>query len=102
MIHPFLLHISTKSPIILEKYKIFINFINNEWNTILTGETMFNKRPDGRAIQNLEPMQMIMPYIMKTRTDSMNMYEDSFACEPWDAYIKEKAAEGISFLLSVF
>ena len=57
---------------------------------------MFNKRPDGRAIQNLEPMQMIMPYIMKTRTDSMNMYEDSFACEPWDAYIKEKAAEGIS------
>lgn len=57
---------------------------------------MFNKRPDGRAIQNLEPMQMIMPYIMKTRTDSMNMYEDSFACEPWDAYIKEKATEGIS------
>jgi pyruvate/2-oxoglutarate dehydrogenase complex dihydrolipoamide acyltransferase (E2) component len=57
---------------------------------------MFNKRPDGRAIQNLEPMQMIMPYIMKTRTDSMNMYEDTFACEPMDAYIKEKAAEGIN------
>lgn len=56
---------------------------------------MFNKRPDGRAIKNLEPMQMIMPYVMKTRTDSMNMYEDTFACEPWDAYIKEKAAEGI-------
>ena len=56
---------------------------------------MFNKRPDGRAIKNLEPMQMIMPYFMKTRTDSMNMYEDTFACEPWDAYIKEKAAEGI-------
>ena len=57
---------------------------------------MFNKRPDGRAIQNLEPMQMIMPYIMKTRTDSMNMYEDTFACEPMDTYIKEKAAEGIN------
>ena len=57
---------------------------------------MFNKRPDGRAIKNLEPMQMIMPYIMKTRTDSMNMYEDTFACEPMDAYIKEKAAEGIN------
>ena len=56
---------------------------------------MFNKRPDGRAIKNLEPMQMIMPYVMKTRTDSMNMYEDAFACEPMDAYIKEKAAEGI-------
>ena len=57
---------------------------------------MFNKRPDSRAIKNLEPMQMIMPYIMKTRTDSMNMYEDTFACEPMDAYIKEKAAEGIN------
>ena len=57
---------------------------------------MFNKRPDGRAIQNLEPMQMIMPYIMKTRTDSMNMYEDTFVCEPMDAYIKAKAEEGIS------
>ena len=57
---------------------------------------MFHKRPDGRAIQNLEPMQMIMPYVMKTRTDSMNMYEDTFACEPMDAYIKEKAEEGIT------
>lgn len=56
---------------------------------------MFGKRPDGRAIQNLEPMQQIMPYVMKTRTDSMNMYEDTFACEPMDAYIKEKAKEGL-------
>ena len=56
---------------------------------------MFGKRPDGRAIQNLEPMQQIMPYIMKTRCDSMNMYEDTFACKPMDDYIKAKAAEGI-------
>lgn len=56
---------------------------------------MFYNRPDGRAIQNLDPMQMIMPYILKTRTDSMNMYEDTFVCEPLDRYIKEKAAEGI-------
>ena len=56
---------------------------------------MFGKRPDGRAIKNLEPMQKIMPYIMKTRTDSMNMYQDTVACEAMDAYIKEKEAEGI-------
>lgn len=56
---------------------------------------MFGKRPDGRRIKNLEPMQMIMPYIMKERHDSMNMYEDTFNCEPWDIYIKEKEAEGI-------
>ena len=53
------------------------------------------KRPDGRVLKNVEPMQAIMPYVMRTRTDSMNMYEDTFACEPMDEYIKEKAKEGI-------
>ncbi|MBQ8802737.1 MAG: 2-oxoglutarate dehydrogenase [Tyzzerella sp.] len=56
---------------------------------------MFGKRPDGRAIRNLDPMQKIMPYVMKTRTDSMNMYEDTFPCDVWDTYIKEKEAQGI-------
>lgn len=56
---------------------------------------MFGKRPDGRAIRNLDPMQKIMPYIMKTRTDSMNMYEDIFPCQPMDMYIKAKAEEGL-------
>ena len=56
---------------------------------------MFGKRPDGRIVRDLEPMQQIMPYILKTRTDSMNMYEDVFACKPMDLYIKEKAEEGI-------
>ena len=56
---------------------------------------MFKKRPDGRVVKNIEPMQKITPYIMKTRTDSMNMYEETFPCEGMDAYIKEKAAEGI-------
>lgn len=56
---------------------------------------MFGKRPDGYAIRNLEPIQKIMPYIMKTRNDSMNMYEDTLPCKPMDLYIKEKEAEGI-------
>lgn len=58
-------------------------------------EKMFGKRPDGRVIRDLEPMQQIMPYILKTRTDSMNMYEDTFPCKPMDLYIKEKAEQGI-------
>ena len=56
---------------------------------------MFGKRPDGRVIRDLDPMDKIMPYIMKTRTDSMNMYEDTFPCDVWDTYIKEKAEQGI-------
>ena len=56
---------------------------------------MFGKRPDGRLVHDLDPMAQIMPYVLKTRTDSMNMFEDVFDCEPLDAYIKEKAAQGI-------
>lgn len=56
---------------------------------------MFKNRPDGRRLCNLNPIQQIMPYIMKTRCDSMNMYEETIDCAPLDSYIKEKAAEGI-------
>ena len=56
---------------------------------------MFSKRADGRAIKQLEPMQRIIPYIMKSRNDSMNMYQDTFSCEPMDEYIKAKAEQGI-------
>jgi len=40
-------------------------------------------------------MEQIMPYILKKRYDSMNMFEDTLPCEPWDNYIKEKAEQGI-------
>ena len=56
---------------------------------------MLFKRKDGRVLRELEPMQQIMPYILKKRYDSMNLYEDVFACEPMDAYIRKKADEGI-------
>lgn len=56
---------------------------------------MLKKRPDGRVVKSVPPIQKIMPYIMKTRTDSMNMYDDVFNCEEWDSYIKEKEAEGL-------
>ena len=56
---------------------------------------MFNKRPDGRMIHPNDPLMLLIPYIMKTRNDAMTAYDDTFACEPMDAYIKEKEAEGI-------
>lgn len=56
---------------------------------------MFGKRYDGRVVRDIDPIQKITPYIMKTRTDSMNMYEDYLPCEGMDAYIKEKKAQGI-------
>ena len=56
---------------------------------------MFGKRPDGRRLRTVDPIQLITGVIMKKRYDSMNMYEDTFNCEAWDKYIKEKEAQGI-------
>ncbi len=56
---------------------------------------MFGKRPDGRRVRNVDPLQRITSYIMEKRYDAMNMYDDTFCCEAWDTYIKEKESEGI-------
>ena len=56
---------------------------------------MFTKRCDGRLVRNIEPFDKILPYIMKRRTDSMNMFEDLVPCVPLDDYIREKATQGV-------
>jgi len=56
---------------------------------------MFGKRPDGRLIRTLEPIQRVMPYIMKERNDAMNMFEEVILCKHMDEYIAKKAADGI-------
>ena len=57
---------------------------------------MFHKRPDGRRVRSIDPIMMIMPYIMKERTDTMTAYEDTFPCKAMDEYIKEKKEQGIN------
>lgn len=58
---------------------------------------MFGKRYDGRRIHDVEPFQRIVPYIMKTRTDSQNLFNDDFLCDPLDDYIKLKKSEGLDY-----
>lgn len=57
---------------------------------------MFHKRPDGRIVHDMDPIQKIMPYIMKTRTDSMNMFEDLIPCSSMDDYIAKMETQGIT------
>ncbi len=58
---------------------------------------MFSKRSDGRLVHHIDPFQKIIPYIMRTRTDSMNMFEDMIACAAFDEYIRAKEEAGITF-----
>lgn len=55
---------------------------------------MFGKRADGRRVHNVDPYQAIVPYIMKTRADSMNMFEENIPCDALDAYIERRHQEG--------
>ncbi len=58
---------------------------------------MFGKRPDGRIVHNIGPLEKIIPYIMRTRTDSQNFYNDDFYCKPLDDYIRIKREEGLEY-----
>ena len=58
---------------------------------------MFGKRCDGRIVHEIGPLEKIIPYIMRTRTDSQNQYNDDFECESLDQYIAEKRTQGIPY-----
>ena len=55
---------------------------------------MFGFRPDGKKIRDIDPIQRIVPHIMRHRHDSMNMTSVDLPCEPFDAFIKEESAKG--------
>ena len=55
---------------------------------------MFGRRADGRQVHEVEPFQRIVPYIMRTRTDSMNMFEESIPCAGMDNYVNMRRAQG--------
>ena len=55
---------------------------------------MFGFRPDGKKVRDLDPIQRIMPHIMRHRHDSQNMTQYDCPCEPIDEFIKAEAEKG--------
>lgn len=61
----------------------------------------FGDRYDGRKIRTLDPFFKIIPYIMKTRIDAQNYFDDKIEISNTEAFIKRKrieTRERISFL----
>ena len=57
--------------------------------------TLFSKkRPDGKLVQDGDPMMHIMPYIMRGRNESCIYYKDCVEIENMQRYIREKRREG--------
>lgn len=55
----------------------------------------FGDRYDGRLLRTIDPFNKIVPYIMKTRTDSQTFFDDKFEINSAEAYLKAKRSEGI-------
>lgn len=55
----------------------------------------FGDRPDGRKIRSMDPINTLVPYIMKKRNGANNMAEVSIDIENIEKYIKKKRAEGL-------
>lgn len=52
-------------------------------------------RADGKRDRNIDPMYTVVPYIMSTRNDSMNMITVDIPVAPIQDYINEKRKQGI-------
>ena len=56
---------------------------------------MFGKRADGVRVKKLDAIFKLIPYIMKTRTDSQVFFEDRVYLDKVNEYIKKKKEEGV-------
>lgn len=54
----------------------------------------FGDRADGYLLKNVQPITRLMPFIMRYRSDAMNMFSASVDIGTAEKYIKEKHAEG--------
>lgn len=54
----------------------------------------FGDRNDGRKLRTVYPMHRLMPYIMKRRSDALNMFSESFDVTNVDAFCRQKVKEG--------
>ena len=55
---------------------------------------MLGFRPDGKKVKDIDPIQRIIPHIMRHRHDSQNLTGLDLPCEPMDSFIKDEMALG--------
>ena len=54
----------------------------------------FGDRVEGRRIRKLTPINCLMPFIMKNRSDAMNMFADCVEIDEAEALVRKLRAEG--------
>ena len=51
-------------------------------------------RKDGFRIRNLDPMGLLIPYIMKTKSDSWVLFEDTIDITKTQVFLQEQRRDG--------
>lgn len=54
----------------------------------------FGDRKDGRRLRTIDPMSVVSPYIMGTRSGCQNQLQDSFDTEECEKYLTDKKKDG--------
>lgn len=58
------------------------------------GKRRFGDRYDGRRLRSLDPFLGMIPYIMRTRSDSQNSFEDKIDIGHTESFLRRKRKEG--------
>lgn len=64
--------------------------------TPTTYKRRLGDRKDGRRVRTLPPMQRVMPYIMKKRSDAQNTFSDNFEITEAERMVREKVKAGMT------
>jgi hypothetical protein len=51
-------------------------------------------RYDGRLLRSLDPFYLVIPFVMRTRIDAQDYFEDQIDVGPAEAWLREKRAQG--------
>jgi DNA-binding HxlR family transcriptional regulator len=51
-------------------------------------------RYDGRLLRTLDPFYLVIPFVMRTRLDAQDFFEDEIEVGPAEAWLREKRAQG--------
>jgi len=55
----------------------------------------FGDRTEGRRIRSLEPMAVVAPFIMPSRTGAQNLFQDSINVAAIERFVHKKRADGL-------
>jgi len=78
-------------------FYVKIGYLKRKKGTLMA-KKRFGDRKDGRRLRTIDPMSVVSPYIMGTRSGCQNQLTDSFDTEECEKYLTDKKKDGVKGL----